>query len=176
MWERPEFPRFEGERVLLRALAPGDEAFLAGLDTDPEVMRYIGGPLEEEDAFRFAGVMVQGQEFRWRWGRWIVEDKASGERLGWMELFKLSLRHSDVLQLGYQFAPAHWGQGYASESLQLLIEYCFGPLEFPELHALIHPENERSRRLLAKFGFQKIGKRMDGHEILCDHLRLLKAE
>lgn len=95
----------------LRGLVPGDEDFLVSLDTDPVVMEHAGGTMEERQARKFAQVLVEGQQYRWRSGRWMVLLKESGVRVGWMELAKLSLPQSDELQVGYQFAPAHWETG-----------------------------------------------------------------
>ena len=48
-------------------------------------------------------------------------------------------------------------KGYASEALELLIEYCFSTLNLHQLYCNITPDNEASILLFQKHGFQITG-------------------
>lgn len=164
-------PDLETPRLRLRPLERGDEAFLAALDTDPAVMRWVhGGALAPEHARQYAERQVQLAGYRHRFGRWLVELRESRERLGWLEVFKLSGEDRDDLQVGYQFAPDAQGQGYAAEALRAVLREVFRkPDGLDRLAAIVRPENERSRRLLARGGFVPSGEfRLDGAGQACE--------
>jgi [ribosomal protein S5]-alanine N-acetyltransferase len=169
--DRPPFPEFETARLRIRGLRAGDEEFLVSLDTDPRVMEHIHeGPMTLEEAMKWARLQVEMAGMRWHWGKWIVELKDSGERVGWVEFGKLSGRDRDDLQLGYQFAPAHWGHGYATEACARIMEYAFTEMELDRVAAIARPANVVSQRVLEKLGFRKQGGRRDDGRVWCDLL------
>jgi RimJ/RimL family protein N-acetyltransferase len=54
-------------------------------------------------------------------------------------------------ELGWCLAAA-WGRGYATEAAFAARDDAFTRLALPELISIVHPENERSRRITAKVG------------------------
>jgi [ribosomal protein S5]-alanine N-acetyltransferase len=54
---------------------------------------------------------------------------------------------------GYVLARGAWGRGYATE-VAIAIVRLAGELRIRRLHALCHPHNRASARVLAKAGFQ----------------------
>ena len=58
--------------------------------------------------------------------------------------------------VGYWIGRPHWGQGYATEALQLIVAYARG-LGAKGLQAETFPDNPASARVLAKCGFQDRG-------------------
>lgn len=159
-------PTLETERLRLRHLCAGDEDFLARLDADPRVMEHIHtGPLTPEEAREFARSEIGIAEYRSHWGKWLVESRADGEPVGWVMLGKLSGDKRDDLQVGYQFAPEHWGRGYATESVRRLIDYGLTECDLDRIAALARPANTASLRVLDKCGFHAAGQRQDwsGH-------------
>ena len=63
-------------------------------------------------------------------------------------------------EIGYWLGVAHWGHGYATETVRALIDYAFGELEFDALVAGARVSNPASRRVLEKCGFQWAGVRL----------------
>lgn len=59
-----------------------------------------------------------------------------------------------VLELGVHIRPEFWRRGFAEEASRAVIAFAFSTLNASALFAGHHPENESSRRLLAKLGFQ----------------------
>ena len=59
--------------------------------------------------------------------------------------------------LGYWVDERHAGQGVGAAAVSLVVEHCFGPVGLHRLEAWVRPENERSRRLLARIGFREEG-------------------
>jgi len=161
MSDNTRCPTFETKRLHLRAIQPGDEEFLAWLDTDPDVMRYIhAGPISLKAALKWAGMQVETAPHRWHFHKWIVELREQESRIGWVELGKFrgvfdpaEACMNDDISIGYQFAPAYWRQGFASEAIGPVLAYSFDTMELDRLVAFVHPENNPSIRVLDKLGF-----------------------
>ncbi len=174
---RAAFPEFETPRLRLRMLRPGDEEFLAMLDSDPAVMKHIHhGAMSHEKALRYAEVQIDTAAFHWHWGKWMVELREDATALGWVELGKLRGPDRDDLQVGYEFAPAHWGLGYATEAVSGVLQYAFETLDLDRVVAIARPENVASLRVLDKLGFREIGRRRDDALVWCNEYRLTAQE
>ncbi len=63
-------------------------------------------------------------------------------------------------EIGYWLGAAHWGRGYATETVRALIDYAFGELEHEALVAGARVSNPASRRVLEKCAFQWTGVRL----------------
>lgn len=61
-------------------------------------------------------------------------------------------------EIGFHLRKKYWGMGYASEAAKAVIDYSFDDLKADKLYAGHHPQNEASKKLLIKLGFQYIGK------------------
>lgn len=63
-------------------------------------------------------------------------------------------RHAE---LGYWIGVPYWGQGFASEAAQRLLEFGFDELELHRVHAHYLTRNLASGRVLAKLGMRREG-------------------
>ncbi|SMR71894.1 Acetyltransferase (GNAT) domain-containing protein [Aliiroseovarius halocynthiae] len=59
-------------------------------------------------------------------------------------------------EMGYMFARAHWGQGYASEMGRALIAHCWATYDWPLIRAGVFADNPGSTRVLEKLGFTEL--------------------
>ena len=164
----PKMPVLESERLIIRPLEAGDEDFLARLDSNAAVMEHIHtGALSPSDAMKFATMQVEAAAFRRRFGKWMAVIRDTGERAGWVELGKLGGPKRDDVQAGYEFAPAHWRRGYATEALRCVMRYAFDELGLDRLAAIARNENAASVRVLRKCGFLLNGRRRDDGSVWC---------
>lgn len=62
----------------------------------------------------------------------------------------------NTYELGIHLRKSYWGKGVAGEAARAVIQYAFCSLGAKELRAGHHPENNASRKLLAKLGFQYV--------------------
>ena len=149
-------PVLETPRLRLRRLRPSDREFLVALDTDPAVMEHIHeGVMTRREAEDWAESQILGAHQRKYHGKWIVELGLDATRLGWIEFGKHGGWDRDDTQVGYEFAPAQWGRGYAVEAVGRTLDWVFGEAIRDRIVALVRPKNLRSVRLLQKLGFQK---------------------
>ena len=136
-------------RLTLRGWREEDLAPYAAMTADPEVMRFMGGPLDRMDTWRQMAVFAGHWVLR-GYGLWVVE--RDGELIGRVGL----LRHEGWpgLEVGWLLARAAWGQGYATEAAQASMEYTWRELGAAELISLIAPDNHASARVAERLGMR----------------------
>ena len=165
-------PKLETHRLRLRGLEKGDEEFLVELDTDPVVMEHIhDGVISNNFAVRCASLEVDSHVngHHERTGKWMVLLPNPATRIGWVEVSRATVRDEEFRCIGYEFSPAFWGHGYATEAVCAVVAYLFESLIAPAVVAYTRPENHRSARVLQKAGFRSRGERIeDGGSKLCD--------
>ena len=69
-------------------------------------------------------------------------------------------------ELGYWIGRAYWGHGYATEAARFMLERAFRVLGYGEVICRHYAENERSRRVIEKCGFNLIGENPNGETLL----------
>ncbi|HEV8441010.1 MAG TPA: GNAT family N-acetyltransferase [Methylomirabilota bacterium] len=146
----------ETERLWLRRLRPSDEPELIRLDSDADVMRYVGSPpgiRPHEETVDRARQRIRADHGPHGW--WLVQGKHDRAFHGLALL--LPMPDGDDIELGYRLARASWGQGIATEAASALVEYAFGALVLPRLVAVLYPQNRASRRVLDKLSFVEDG-------------------
>lgn len=62
-----------------------------------------------------------------------------------------------VAEVGYMIAPDFWGEGYATEALDLLCTYAFEERRLNKLYAKTYENNPAAWRVLEKVGFKQEG-------------------
>lgn len=137
-------------RLRLRRLRPSDEPALVALDSDPEVMRYIGsrGGAPDEIVERVRQrIAADDGPLGW----WLVEGRDDQVFHGMVGL--LPMPEGPDVELAYRFARATWGRGIATEAAIALTEYAFTAARLARLVAVTFPENTPSQRVLEKVGF-----------------------
>jgi len=63
----------------------------------------------------------------------------------------------EVFECYYSLLPSHWGNGYATEALKALLDYCFQDDSVKEVRAYVSPENHRSARVAERAGMAYMG-------------------
>lgn len=130
------------------------------LDSDPEVMRFIGRrPVQGIDESRAVIDFVRHQYATDRIGRWAVIEKATNDFLGWTG-FKLiherTNNHIDFYDFGYRFIRRSWGRGFATEASIACLHFGKKELKLPDIYAMTDVNHVVSRHVLEKLGFQFI--------------------
>jgi RimJ/RimL family protein N-acetyltransferase len=140
-------------RLRVRALTPGDAAFIVALLNDPAFIRNIGdrGVRTDADAREYLAQGPLESYVRHGFGLCAVDLAATGEPIGMCGLLQRpELAGPD---LGFAFLPAFRAQGYAFEAASAVMADARARLGLETLLAIVNPENGASIRLLARLGF-----------------------
>ncbi|UOU96806.1 GNAT family N-acetyltransferase [Chryseobacterium daecheongense] len=151
--------QLETQRLILRNFEAYDADRMFLLDSNPEVMKYIGmPPLNDKKDSEKVIQMIQQQYIDNGVGRLAVIEKESGLLIGWSGLKLLTdpiNGYQNIYDLGYRFLPEFWGKGYALESAKASLDFGFNNLKTDIIYAHAHSENNGSNHILKKLGFEK---------------------
>ncbi|MEQ8272531.1 MAG: GNAT family N-acetyltransferase [Deltaproteobacteria bacterium] len=145
----------ETERLILRAATVDDAPALYVMNSDPEVMRYTGEPMPASvDVMR--KMIADYPDFeRHGYGRWVCEEKATGEVIGFAGL--KYLEDFGEVDVGYRLRRTWWGRGLATEAARACLDFGFEAIGLEEIVAFVEPENAASVRVAEKLGMQLAG-------------------
>lgn len=161
-------PALETPRLLLRRLVAADLPELIALDSDPEVMRYVGSPVgvrspaETEERARVR-ILESTRGDHGPLGLWRVEARGDGAFLGVGALLRMPAGRGAAaaadpdVEVAYRLVRAAWGRGLATEAARALVAHGLSTLGLPRLVAVTYPENRASQRVLDKLGFERRG-------------------
>lgn len=147
----------ETPRLTLRTFVPGDEAQLAWIYTDPDVMRYIppGVPWEREKIERFIAV-CQERYVTPGFGMWAVAKRDTPATI----LGHCGLQHlakTENVEIAWLFGKRCWNQGLATEAARAVLAHGFGLLGLSRIVAVAEPPNGASLRIMQKLGMMLQG-------------------
>ncbi len=95
-------------------------------------------------------------------GGWTVFDRATLERLGWIELDPIGPGwpgiDPDEVEIGCVIDPSYWNRGIATEASQIAVGDFFGRVGRRRLIALAKADNPASLRALEKLGMRRCGE------------------
>lgn len=145
------------DRLILRPLKMSDAPDLLLLDSNPEVMRFLGNrPVNSLNEVHIYLQNIMQQYIQNGIGRWAVMEKTSGFFVGWagMKYIDTTINnHSHFYDVGYRLKPEFWGKGYATECTRLWVNYATDVLHLNTLYAITHVENLASQNVLKKCSF-----------------------
>jgi RimJ/RimL family protein N-acetyltransferase len=141
----------ETARLRLRMLRLDDLDQLAGLLADPDVMRYVEDGLpKDRDVAEKALHSIIAHWSRHGFGRWAVEEKATGQFIGFGGLRSLQ----GTPEVVYHLAPGFWGKGLATELARAALDFGFNRCGFDRIVAIAKPANAASIQVLHKLGMK----------------------
>ena len=144
------------QRLTIDALRAEDAAALFEYRADPRVSRYQGWqPHSINDALGFietSTVVVPDKPGSWYQRAIRLRDSAM--LVGDLGLHFVADPERTV-EIGITIAPAHQGQGLASEALREALGYVFDDLQQHRVFASIDPRNHACMQLLERVGMRK---------------------
>lgn len=142
----------EGKRIRLRNYRAEDLDFVKEMWLDSENGKYMSDPTEEYLDEEYCQAMAEMQNSEDGYYL-IAEFKDSEKLLGSCCAFPNET--GKAMDIGYCIHKDYWKQGYASEMLQLLLDW-FKQSGVEKVTADVAVENPGSNALLKKFGFQAV--------------------
>jgi RimJ/RimL family protein N-acetyltransferase len=137
-------------RLLLRTFRRDDLPLYAALNADPDVVRYLEGPLAREDSDDIAA-WAQECYAREGLGLLAVERRQDGAFLGMCGLLHQRSYPEDV-EVAWRLAREHWGHGYATEAATGWLDHGFGTLNLPRVISITDAPNLRSLAVMRRLG------------------------
>lgn len=151
---------FSSERLHYSLLSRNHLEDFVAMDMDPKVMAfYTNRPhgtrehaLKSFD--RYQDYMAKFPKL----GGFVAHSRETGEFVGLGVLIHLELNPAETrYEVGYRLPQKSWGQGYATEICERLIEYGFQDLGFQEIYGTTNPAHIVSQKVLLKCGLENIG-------------------
>jgi [ribosomal protein S5]-alanine N-acetyltransferase len=151
------FPILQTDRLILRQLTMEDIDFVYKHFSDSKVTQYL---MDEPPVVDYAQAkaiiefyLAPEDKMHNRWG---IVRKADNCLIGtcgyhkWMKAYF----HAEI---GYDLSPDCWGQGYMLEAIRAVIHNGFERMGLNRIEALVYINNDRSIKLLQRFGFKQEG-------------------
>lgn len=143
----------ETERLLLRPPVPADFEPLHAMWSDPLVMRDLGPVKSREDS---AATITRHRAYgpSHGLGFWVVTRRGEDTAIGFCGLKPgaPATPIADELEIGWMFARAAWGQGYAREAAAASIAWGWANRDAARIVAITSARNAASRRLMDRLG------------------------
>lgn len=146
----------ETERLRLE---PFSEKHLEGLhllDSDPDVMRYLG-PLKTREETKEGIARVSERWDRLGYGWWALIEKTSNDLIGAACVQNTANVEGAPLEIGWRLAPSARGQGYATEAGRAAIQFAFDQLNADFVLAVADQENTASHSVMQRLGMSYRG-------------------
>jgi RimJ/RimL family protein N-acetyltransferase len=155
----------ETERLLLRKPEPHDVVAVYRFVSDPEVVRWIGS-VDEVGTFDDAVERIERGQRAWAddgFGPFVAVRRDTGTAIGtvgllawdpatWDHGTRAKIGETAEIELGWTLERAAWGRGYATEAALAVRDWTLAEVQPRRLISLIHPQNERSKRVAEKIG------------------------
>ncbi len=142
-------PEVETERLLLRGFVPNDLDAYASMCADPEVTRYLGGPVDRGAAWRSMALYLGHWQLR-GYGQWALVERSTGEFVGRAGLWEPL--GWPGLEVGWALARPHWGRGLATEAARAALAHAFTAVGVDHVISLIDPRNAPSIGVAERLG------------------------
>ncbi|NTV35410.1 MAG: GNAT family N-acetyltransferase [Anaerolineaceae bacterium] len=151
----------KGSQVYLRPIEKDDLKQLYVWFNDPEIRALTGEvfPTSQTGMEEFLS-KIQADTSRVWFGIVLQEnDQLIGET-GLLRMFP-AWRNTDLsIIIGEK---SKWGKGYGNETMELLLDYAFGYLNFHRVAIGVVGTNERALRFYERIGFKREGIQRDGY-------------
>jgi RimJ/RimL family protein N-acetyltransferase len=146
----------ETRRLRLRGWDEADEGRFYAVMNTSAVMRHLGG-VQTPEGWReaFHRLCLYQREFGHTF--WIVEDKASGEILGFCGLKRVNSPGAGeplvgAPEIGWRLRESAWGKGIAKEAAIAAFDLAFGRFGYGGVIAITIPANVDSEGLMKRLG------------------------
>jgi len=147
-------PVLHSERLTFRAWRESDLAPMAAFYADATMSRFVRGPMGKDDVWRRIALEIGHWALR-GYGRWALEEKSTGEFVGWAGLW---YPHGfPAREIGWGLVKAKQGNGYASEAAERARAYAYETLGWDTVASVIALDNTPSIKVAQRLGATREG-------------------
>lgn len=151
----------KGEHIYLRALEPEDLEFIHEIENDESIWE-LSNTETPYSKYLIKQYLEESHKdiYQVKQLRLIISDY-SGDALGMIDVFDFDFKNKRA-GIGILIRNSEdRNNGFGSEALRLLTNYCFTHLNLHQLYCNISEENEASIKLFTNQGFKQIGLKKD---------------
>lgn len=143
-----------GNLLHLRAVEPEDIEVLYRWENDPALWP-LGNHPEPLSRFMLEQYVLNTEKdiYSARQLRLMIIETSSGKTIGAVDLFDFEPVHGRA-GIGILIDESFRNQGYASETLKMIMDYCYSTLNMHQLYCNIAEDNAFSISLFQKAGFE----------------------
>ena len=142
------------ERLVMRRFTNDDGELIVDLDSDPEVVRWVGNTEPTTLAVfenRIWPNISRASRIDPNHGYWATHEIGGGAFIGWFHYRPMKVAPHD-LEVGYRLRRACWGKGYATEGSRALLARAFEELGQTRVVAEALRANHASTNVMKKLG------------------------
>jgi RimJ/RimL family protein N-acetyltransferase len=142
-------------RLVLRRWRCADREPFAAMNADPRVMEHFPARLTRVESDALADAIEAGLASR-PFGLWALEIPGVTPFAGYVGLAVPSFEaaFTPCVEIGWRFAAAYWGRGYATEAARVALAYAWDPLGLDEVVSFTTAGNARSRAVMTRIGMR----------------------
>lgn len=153
----------EGKNLILRALEPTDVDVLFEWEND-EKLWHLSNTITPFSRFTLEQYILNAHQdiYTTKQLRLMIDKKESDESnpIGSIDLFDFDPTNKKA-GIGVLIVENERSKGYASEALELLIDYCFTTLQLHQIYCNISADNQASLKLFEKQNFTMVGQKKE---------------
>ncbi|MFT4850338.1 MAG: diamine N-acetyltransferase [Sediminicola sp.] len=150
------------KEIVLRALEPSDLDFLYELEND-EALWEISNTTTPYSKYILKQYLDNSHQdiYSAKQLRLVITLASDNRALGFVDLFDFDPKHQRVGLGIVIFEDNDRGNGFASQSIEMICSYAFTHLNIHQLYANITGDNKRSIEVFTKLGFLRTGIKKD---------------
>ena len=147
------------ERLIIRSLTLDDVGEFLKIVSDPEVMRYLGGPMEEDRARGYVPDCIE-RDAETGISRYAVVHADKGEFLGYCGFKALKgvdyggqvPPHESWVDFGWTYRQSAWRQGFGTEAARAIYRHGKETLGLEGIEIRTHQDNVGSLKIIERLG------------------------
>lgn len=164
----------ETTRLLLRPVTIADASAMFSYTSDKENTRW---DFPANQSIEETKRVIEDVYLRNPLGRYGIVLKETSEFIGTIDIMNWSDGIS--AEIGYIINKSFWGQGFATEVSQKIVDFCFEGLGLKEVNGYCAVENPASARVLGKIGMVEVeripnAKQFNGKWVTFQHFQIKK--
>lgn len=141
----------------LRDYSDEDLWLTRALETDPEVMRDLGGPTPTEKVSQHHARRLKSTLAGTVWYFTIRPDESTGP-VGTIGVWESDWKGAKINEMGWMILPAFQGRGLATQAGRLVLERARVERRWNTIHAFPYASNAASNAICRKLGFALVGE------------------
>jgi RimJ/RimL family protein N-acetyltransferase len=146
-------------RLLMRRWRDSDREPFAGLNSDPETMRFFPAPISRAASDALID-RIESCFDRLGYGLWALEVAATGEFIGCTGLNPMpdDVPGAGGVEIGWRLARRAWHHGYATEAARAALRVAFDGVGLDEVWSMTAVLNQPSQAVMRRLGMTEVAR------------------